>query len=690
MYLPLYIAVVPNPAFNIKFLSKEQSGYIFVVLYSIYGLVPAFCSLLSILKDHFKKSQLDQGHSSQISVIMPIYNENINTLISSIRSLTDSNYQGDISVYCSFDDDEMSSVYLSLLKEFNVPLSWDLSNIIKVDVGPKEYVDRVCRRALIITRSQHGGKKMAQENAWKLIKKNAANFIKEQHYVLLIDSNIKVDINTISLMENKLSNHPKLQTVSGVISCLISNWWNPFSHMQQAAYSQIQYISKMTENILGDVCCLPGSLILMRYSVMNKISRVYFNAQVLDQIEDPNLAFLINRRYGIGTNTICYGAQGYITIKSGPNSFLKSMKRWLFSAAEESMLLVKHELWKSPLLIIYKIIEICNRFMSVYASILIFYYFFGSVINIDDLIFFLFPFVVQWLIISLYSLKYNTFWVVVSFPVAQFLMPLFYIATLFAMFSSIFIKKKSPIRSKSASLLGVKNSNDLYEEMMTSKVEPQSSNRFSTILRSISQKRKKYRESQLGVACIIDEYLDDEVDQSKKIVTATRQFSDNARAQVLPVRKKASYNLKDIENQKLSTFSLKNQDSYYDQVAKRENAKHDLHNLAADSDSWISLFDGERRPSQTLKPSLQHLNYSRDLKTNEVASSFSITDYSSVDSPKDQKTSSSLLINNNHQVIEKPSTSTFTTITEFSSVTSLSSFASEGGDEIIDIDKVHF
>eukprot|EP00834_Sanchytrium_tribonematis_P001245 NODE_29_length_37665_cov_1.081563.p6 type:complete len:513 gc:universal NODE_29_length_37665_cov_1.081563:11727-10189(-) len=430
MYIPLTLSLFPIEFDSqMPYFLKEQSFYVILASYSLFGILPVICAVYSIFSQKIWRSKLSTFTiSTKISVIMPIYNEDINDLLKAVHSVLYSEYDGPLSLYCTFDDSEMSPIYLALLKEYDVPLAQDLPSSIMVVVNNRE---------LVVTRCDHGGKRITQGNAWQLIQQRTERINRRNHHVLMIDSDIVLDRYAIHNLAVTMDKDLSKKAVTGFISCTTNQWWNLLYHYQNPEYMQGQLVVRVMESALGGVTCLPGALTMIRYSTLRRIGKVYFgdlnqkatlNYHRFYLGEDRYLTHLLMQNYEFGATGMCAVAHASTTAVTGFRSFMKQRRRWLLGAvANEAWMIVSFELWQRvPLLLIWRMLEFCNRFMSAYAIVFILYYATGYLTTYYALWFFAFPFIGQWLIVTIYALKYKLFSVLFTFPVLMMLMPFFY------------------------------------------------------------------------------------------------------------------------------------------------------------------------------------------------------------------------------------------------------------------------
>ncbi len=538
MYIPLLIRFLPlDLNVEVPYFLKEQSFYIVLISFGLFGIIPVICAFVTLFTQPFWRSRLkEKAAPARVSVIMPIYNEDINDLIAATRSVLNSDYDGELNLYCCFDDDEMSPIYLSLLKEYDIPLNRELPESVMIKVNGRE---------LVISRFPHGGKRVAQGNGWKLVQQRTSRPDREHHHVLMIDSDVILDKNAVHNMSVFLSNDRKKKAVTGFISCFSSKWYNPLVLYQNPEYMQGQLVIRVMENLLGGVTCLPGALTMIHYKVIRRVGKVYFGD--LNQKatlsyhrfylgEDRYLTHLLMQNYDPYAIGMCTSAHASTRAVSGLKSFMKQRRRWLLGAvANEGWMIVSLELWQRvPLLLLWRLLEFCNRFMSALVFVFLLSYLFGYINNIYVLLFLIMPFLAQYAILIPYCFKFRLYSVLVTFPIIMLLIPFFFTGIYVYAIFTFFTRSWGGPRTSSKEQLGVNNADELYEEMMTGE-RRQSNHRFSNILRKISQRRKKYRDSQLGVANVIDEYTDEEV----KGFTPAKRTNDNARAQPLPHTRQA-------------------------------------------------------------------------------------------------------------------------------------------------------
>eukprot|EP00834_Sanchytrium_tribonematis_P001261 NODE_29_length_37665_cov_1.081563.p22 type:complete len:173 gc:universal NODE_29_length_37665_cov_1.081563:10064-9546(-) len=158
--------------------------------------------------------------------------------------------------------------------------------------------------------------------------------------------------------------------------------------------------------------------------------------------------------------------------------------------------------------------------------------------------------------------------------------------------------------------------------MMTTK-RSSNSHRFSNILRKISLKNKKYRESQLGVANVIDEYSSDKIPPPKRSNTSQR-------SQALPSRKQKLIDSELELSRSSSLSSVKNdlpRTTLYEKAAHRQRSK-------SPSLKSIDNFDEEAEPL-TMSRTLGLPHTSIEMNKPSTSDLTEVSD-SSIDDPFDK------------------------------------------------------
>lgn len=134
------------------------------------------------------KHTLDETSAPKTVIVMPVYKEAPETLVTAIDSVVDCDYPPScLHVFLSFDGDQEDELYLKTIEKLGVPLT--------LESYPKS-IDVTYRQARItVSRFVHGGKRHCQKSTFKLIDKIYTEYLKRNDnlFILFIDSDCILD-----------------------------------------------------------------------------------------------------------------------------------------------------------------------------------------------------------------------------------------------------------------------------------------------------------------------------------------------------------------------------------------------------------------------------------------------------------------------------------------------------------------
>ena len=134
------------------------------------------------------KQVLDENTAPKTVIVMPVYKEDPDVLVTAIDSVVDCDYPPScLHVFLSFDGDQEDELYLNTIERLGVPLT--------LESYPKS-IDVTYRKARItVSRFPHGGKRHCQKSTFKLIDKIYTEYLKRNDnlFILFIDSDCILD-----------------------------------------------------------------------------------------------------------------------------------------------------------------------------------------------------------------------------------------------------------------------------------------------------------------------------------------------------------------------------------------------------------------------------------------------------------------------------------------------------------------
>jgi chitin synthase len=312
---------------------------------------------------------LDERASPKVVVVMPVYKEEPDVLLTAINSVVDCEYPSScIHVFLSFDGDQIDELYLKTVDRLGIPISMK-------DIPMS--IDVVYNGARItVSRFPHGGKRKCQKATFRLIDKIYTKYVAQHDdlFILFIDSDCILDKvciqNFLYEMELKPGSKHNMMAMTGVITSTTEKQ-SLITLLQDMEYIHGQLYERSVETCCGSVTCLPGALTILRFSAFRNMAKYYFadRAEQCDDFfdygkchlgEDRWLTHLFmiaaTERYQIGmcTNAFCK-TEAVQTFRS----LLKQRRRWFLGfMTNEVCMLTDTRLWrKYPLLCIIRLMQ---------------------------------------------------------------------------------------------------------------------------------------------------------------------------------------------------------------------------------------------------------------------------------------------------------------------------------------------
>jgi chitin synthase len=300
---------------------------------------------------------LDERSAPKIVVVMPVYKEEPDILLTAINSVVDCEYPPScIHVFLSFDGDQLDELYLKTVDCLGIPISMK-----EIPMS----IDVVYNGARItVSRFPHGGKRKCQKATFKLIDKIYLEYVTQNDdlFILFIDSDCILDKvciqNFLYEMELKPGSKHNMMAMTGVITSTTERQ-SLITLLQDMEYIHGQLYERSVETCCGSVTCLPGALTILRFSAFRNMAKYYFadRAEECDDFfdygkchlgEDRWLTHLFmiaaTERYQIGmcTNAFCK-TEAVQTFRS----LLKQRRRWFLGfMTNEVCMLTDTRLWR--------------------------------------------------------------------------------------------------------------------------------------------------------------------------------------------------------------------------------------------------------------------------------------------------------------------------------------------------------
>jgi chitin synthase len=163
--------------------------YSFAVLLTVPWLFCVYQLVTNSLGRHRRiKSVLDESSAPKVVIVMPVYKEIPEVLLTAVDSIVDGDYPPScLHIFLSFDGDEEDELYLKTIESLGVPLSLD-SYPLSLDVTYRG-------TRITVSRFPHGGKRHCQKRTFKLIDKIYTEYLKRNDnlFILFIDSDCILD-----------------------------------------------------------------------------------------------------------------------------------------------------------------------------------------------------------------------------------------------------------------------------------------------------------------------------------------------------------------------------------------------------------------------------------------------------------------------------------------------------------------
>lgn len=196
IFLPIMVVTLPLPSRVTKYFPASMVDFLqWFAFWSFAGLLTIpwlFCVyqlvVNSIGRTKRIKTVLDELSAPKTVIVMPVYKEEPDVLVTAIDSVVDCDYPPScLHVFLSFDGDQEDELYLKTIEKLGVPLT--------LESYPKS-IDVTYRMARItVSRFPHGGKRHCQKSTFKLIDKIYTEYLKRNDnlFILFIDSDCILD-----------------------------------------------------------------------------------------------------------------------------------------------------------------------------------------------------------------------------------------------------------------------------------------------------------------------------------------------------------------------------------------------------------------------------------------------------------------------------------------------------------------
>ncbi|CRG89739.1 hypothetical protein PISL3812_06778 [Talaromyces islandicus] len=377
IFLPIMVFTLPLPAritqyFPTRLVSILQ--WFAFYTFSVLLLVPWMLCLYRLTTNDIGRSKrikevLHASIAPKVVVVMPVYNEEPGVLIKAINSVVQSDYPpACLHVFLSFDGEPSDSLWNQIADQLGIP-RFTRKKAKSIDV----VYDAV---RITVSRFPHGGKRHCQKKTFKLIDRINAEYLtrNDDLFILFIDSDCILDKvciqNFMFDMELKPGSQHDMLAMTGIITSTTKTN-SLITILQDMEYIHGQLFERSVESTCGAVTCLPGALIMLRFSAFRKMAKYYFEDQI-DKIDDffdylkchlgedrwLTHLFMVStvRRYQI---QLCTGAFCKTEAVQTMSSLIKQRRRWFLGfISNEACMLTDIRIWRRyPLLCIIRFMQ---------------------------------------------------------------------------------------------------------------------------------------------------------------------------------------------------------------------------------------------------------------------------------------------------------------------------------------------
>ncbi len=395
IHIPVFLSYVSF--FNITVPGTDYIIITIVWVNILLALGPVLSALYTFIKNLKKQNVYLFEH--HVNIIMPIYNEEPKALLKAIESVQNLEYNHKkIHLYLAFDDEEKSPAYNKLVEK------WLLEDSTYNEIKEKIKIS--------ICRFKHGGKKSAQEGAYKKIKEKYTKEFLENSYLFFIDSDIILNKDCLYEFMKYMKEQDR-NSLTGMITCVTSQRTCFLSLYQDVEYISGQLFWRNMEDVFKCTSCLPGAFTMMKYSTFSKVAQRYFDEKEYSDSFDYQRFYLGEDRYlthlimmedphKIG---FCERARCKTNAPDNIMGLLKQRRRWFLGhISNDTWLISSLSLWrKYPLFCMFNFLN-NSRNTSIYVYFLYFILYFNE--DIPVILWFLhviLPICIYWSLLIYYA-----------------------------------------------------------------------------------------------------------------------------------------------------------------------------------------------------------------------------------------------------------------------------------------------
>jgi chitin synthase len=463
MFIPVFLSTIPF--FQIDIPGADIILGVLTWSNIMLAAVPLVLAIVTIVIYRAPKHEiLIQQDHKKVNIIMPIYNEDPESLWRAIESVIKLDYgyttnafsiqkRNLINLYLSFDEGVPkegqlnSDAFVKLMERFNLDI-YDRRERINVDI------DGIL---IAICRFEHGGKKSAQYGGFKemekdmiILEERRTSFKMDESLVFFIDSDIILKSDSLLHFYYYLEKFKK-SALTGLISCIASDDPKFITFYQDIEYVSGQIFWRNLESYFNSTTCLPGAFTILRYSFFKKVSEKYFNSNVYEDNADYQRFYLGEDRYLThllmeiepGKLGFCEAARCKTDAPKTVLALMKQRRRWyLGHIANDTWMISSLELWKNyPLLCMFNLLN-NTRNTSIYIYLLYFVLLLNKEVSLTLwILFILLPIICNWFFIVIYAFKIKRKMNIMFYIAILLFQPLFSMAYMY--YTIWTIKQKS-------------------------------------------------------------------------------------------------------------------------------------------------------------------------------------------------------------------------------------------------------
>lgn len=406
IHIPVFLSTIIIINVELQYTSVILLSLTWVnIALAFFPFVTAITSIiLNYLSKDDKINNVDDHKYDKINIIIPIYNEDPNSLWNSVESVDKLEYNlENIHLYLSFDDDKYSDAYNYVMSK--------LGNVI----GANEYRHDCVRESglkISICKFSHGGKKSAQQGAYNMIKTDYKDDELKNSKLFLMDSDIQLKSDCMWNFIKYMKEYNKT-CLTGMITCKTSSNNKFLAYYQDIEYISGQIFWRNLESFCGATSCLPGAFTILNWESFDEISHEYFSKKDYNDIFDYQRFHLGEDRYlthllmikNVGKIGFCERSRCKTDPPLSLMNLLKQRKRWFLGhISNDTWMLSSPVLWyKYPLLTLFNFFN-NSRNTSIYVYLLYLVLFLNK--DISFFIWFMYillPILLNWLFIMYYA-----------------------------------------------------------------------------------------------------------------------------------------------------------------------------------------------------------------------------------------------------------------------------------------------